>query len=650
MANNVEVVMTAKDAEMVQAWMRGRDSIKAYQDQLAALGGEEQRTADEARKMAAAQKQAFSEAAKIADQLRTPLQKYEDKMNRLRELNKTAGLSPIAFEKQAARYRNEYEQDTGQAAARDAVLAEASERAARSQKKKADAIREAHRVMVAVATPMEKYLTEVARLDYLSKKAGLSHEAYQRAVKAAKDELNRATAKPMPAVDDGMLTRLAAYAAGWLSIGTLISRAATERERLDNRAADVANRFDRSFREFRLQSDLGPDQAETAKQNIIQAANRYGTPIDAAASTATALVSTGFAPNQASGDALRKVLAAVAAQGIQLNEQVGKQLAEGVSATLSANNMELSAENIQRVAKINFALKELPIKITDLNELGKQAGSLKAFGASIEEQFSAMGFLMQRGKDGGEAMTSIRNIMSRIGTMDKSTKEDRDLLRMLKLKQTDVDFVGEDFGTVLQTLKTALDKLPQEKRQLVGSKLAEAREYSSLYTLMQGIDEYRAILNKAKNPGDFSGAVAVGSSGRAKAAQRAMNAEEVSASQRDRMTDVYKQMQEAVDNEQNASPLSRMFKRFVISSLTNVFGMEPALAYEQETTSRVSEAMKSSLDENTKATEELTKAIKGMGGNQGRNGNSTGKPNTNSPARPPSADLSGIPTISIGGM
>lgn len=100
--------------------------------------------------------------------------------------------------------------------------------------------REAEQTTKSVATPLEKYEQQMARLDKQLQAGAISQETYNRAVAKAGQELEAASRTQDSYFKSG-LTNLVQMAAGWVSVTSAInlaSNALKEKQRIEREAAD----------------------------------------------------------------------------------------------------------------------------------------------------------------------------------------------------------------------------------------------------------------------------------------------------------------------------------------------------------------------------------------------------------------------------
>ena len=98
MTAKVEVVMSAKDAELVAAWQRARNNVAAFDSELEKINGTNAKLEASGRK--------------VWDQTRTPLEKYNAEVQRLGELLKEKAIDDETHARAIQRQKDLYNQAT----------------------------------------------------------------------------------------------------------------------------------------------------------------------------------------------------------------------------------------------------------------------------------------------------------------------------------------------------------------------------------------------------------------------------------------------------------------------------------------------------------------------------------------------------------
>ncbi len=221
MANDGQIALkiTAEEAEalaslgrLVQAEDEAADGMR--------------RMAAESRQSAAEHRALFREADKIKQSMTTPLEDYQKRLARLRQMVAANALT----EEEAARAREQAgavyvaavqrefeasEQGQALATARAAELRR-EEAAARAAAKEEDALaKAAQRVKEAHQSPLDKYTAKLRELDTLLVRHKISQQEHTAAVRAAKEEYDLAGDAGDKAFGAGMLGKVTALAAGF---------------------------------------------------------------------------------------------------------------------------------------------------------------------------------------------------------------------------------------------------------------------------------------------------------------------------------------------------------------------------------------------------------------------------------------------------
>ena len=154
MAGKVEVVLSAKDAEMVAAWQRARNNVAAFDAELSKINGTNARLEASGRK--------------VWDQTRTPLERYNAEVERLAELLKNSAIDQETYNR-AVQQQQTVLQNSDEKLKQVAASHQALEAAGK-------------RAWEQTRTPLERYKSEVARLDELLKTGKIDQETYNRSL------------------------------------------------------------------------------------------------------------------------------------------------------------------------------------------------------------------------------------------------------------------------------------------------------------------------------------------------------------------------------------------------------------------------------------------------------------------------------------
>lgn len=389
-----------------------------------------------------------------------------------------------------------------------------------AQKSAAEWGAKAKRVLAELESPQERHNRKLAEYSELRKRNLISEQLFAAAVRRSREELDSATQKSN-GFFDGAAGKVASLAAGYFTVTTAVNgiKFAIDAVMESNRkfieqAEEAGAKYDKLFRQFRIQAGLGAIEGDAAKTNILKQAEIAGFTEDRAASAATALVSAGVSPEQASGGALAGFLATLNAQG--LRDADPSQYADALTAVLQSNGMQVDAANM---TKLGVQLQSEPIKATKLKltSLPKLASISSGLAGAMtqEEQLAAYAVGGSAAGNFDSFGTSMADIIKNLRIAGSKT-DATEYLGKIGLKPGDVDFVGEDFRTVMQRFGGALDKAPEELRSQVLAKVIEGGNISN-FNLMRNnlgtILDTAGSMNSAESQRLYANDVMVGSSG-----------------------------------------------------------------------------------------------------------------------------------------
>ncbi len=407
-----------------------------------------------------------------------------------------------------------------------ASLGKIDDAQAKNAKSAADWDRIAQKTLKDLETPQQRHNMRMKDLNELLNRGKLNQEQFAAA--ARKSQIALDATQQSSSWLDSIGTKLGVAAAGFFTVSTAVGgiRTALSAVRESNQkfiedAEKAGAAYDKIFRQYRIQAGLSEIGGEKAKQNILKQAEVAGFNEDRAGAAATALVSAGVKPELASGGALAGFLATLNAQGLRDSDP--SQYADAMTAVLQSNGMEVNEENM---TKLGVQLQSAPIKDTKLKltSLPQLASISAGLSGAMTQQEQLATFAV-----GGSAMGSFDKMATSMADITKNlrvaaSKPDAvEYLKKVGLKPEQVDFVGEDFGTVMTTLKTALDKAPEELRTQVLSKVIEGGNVSAFNVMQNNLDKIlktAQTMDGADAQALYANDVAVGSSGRGAAAER----------------------------------------------------------------------------------------------------------------------------------
>lgn len=306
---------------------------------------------------------------------------------------------------------------------------------------------------------------------------------------------------------------LGRIAAGYIGVNTAVQGLiATNRQYFAEVEEAAAKVFD-IFQRFRVQSGLRGLEAEEAQGEIGRVALVRGVPLEQAGATATQLVSSGFSVDDAKGRALDSALKVLQASNLARPDVDPAQTIKAASSYLAAQGLEKNAQNLERVGvQFQRLFLATDVQLSDLQTFAPQSAGLAGL-LSVEEQFAA--FDIARGIAGQpeSAAVFLRNFGATLGGSSESASAQA-ALEKLGLTSQDVDFVGENLGTVLDRLSEGLEALPEERRLGVLSQLFEKRGAPLAKALIRDRDKIDDLIATQKDVAGFEDDVREASSGR----------------------------------------------------------------------------------------------------------------------------------------
>ncbi len=492
MANqDVVVVIDANSAKVVQAWQAFRNSIETTEAALGQMSNTQKQAANEAARAEAAAAQARQRGLQLLKSLETADEAYARREREIIDLLAQGGITSRESRQALQRLNDERERGS-----------EATQRQARQEKELASL---QQRVLASIQTPQQKYNQQLAELNRLRGANKLNEQQYAAAVRKSRNELE-ASNKANGGFFDSVMGKASSVAAGYLSVAGAVQgvRSAlgfvidANREFI-TQAEEVAEKYDKIFRQFRIQAGLRGLQGEKAQSQITAIAEEAGINTEIAGSAATALVSSGVSVQDATGGGLRGLLAILNAQGLQESDPT--QYAEAIAQYLNSQGMAVNDQNVRDVGVRlqSAAMKETKFKLTDLPQLAQIGAGLKGR-LTTEEQFAAISTL---GDTLGApiAATQMRDIFKNLEVAG-GKKDATEWLKKMGLKPKDVDFQGESFSTVMKTMQAGLKRLSPEDQNIALNKIVEGTNIGTFRLMM---DEMPRILQRSGQLNDVAG-------------------------------------------------------------------------------------------------------------------------------------------------
>jgi hypothetical protein len=324
--------------------------------------------------------------------------------------------------------------------------------------------------------------------------------------------------------------KLAGMAAGYVSVtGAIGAVIAANKEMLDQ-ADQAALKYDTIFRKVNVQSAMLGVAGEAGKKSILDTAIANAATVEESGAIAQQLAGAGFNAKDATGGALDAVLKAQAAMGEQGTGK-GGVIAESAAQYLKAMGIDATGENLRKtLVAVQQSAKEGFMKFEDLSQV---SGKVGAFGGKAESADVLAAFNIGRSIMGADTASTGLKIFGERTMGAAGDKQRMDLLKQVKLKPEDVDFVGESFDTVLANLDKAVASLPEEKKSGWLQRFfgGEGANFAGALIRDRGqMDKFRNVMG---NEVGFAADVAEMTAGKAAARRRQDLIDERDAEERD---------------------------------------------------------------------------------------------------------------------
>lgn len=401
--------------------------------------------------------------------------------------------------------------------------------AARSLAAQKSQFMEGQRITEQHATSRERHNASVARHRELLRIGAIDQMTFNRAVMASGPAFqNSARSADQAGLSFGALApQFAGVTAGY-AVLTQGVRFYMQANREAAAAADEAMRKQTELLvRYRAQAGLDVLKGAEAKKAINKVALKSASTSEETFGAATALVSTGFDSKEVQNNALLPFMKLIKAQALDPKKATGVgEMAESFSKFLVATGQEQSGENVEKLAIAIQGLKATPMKVTDLGQLAKHASTAKELGRMSPDDMLANFALLTNTEESEEAGTHIREIVRQLATAG-GQKKSVDQLRKMGLKPTDIDFVGEDFATVLSRMETGLQKLPEKSRATALDTLVDGRNIAAYLKLARGQGEVTKLKEKMADKAGFEADYEMTSTGKLAAGVRLKTAQEM---------------------------------------------------------------------------------------------------------------------------
>lgn len=429
--------------------------------------------------------------------------------------------------------------------------------------------RDARRIYESVETAAEKYDRQLVELRAHLDQGTISQQTFARATKKAHDTMQSAGDGGVKAVG-GVTSSLTGLVAGYASLTTAVNFFRQANEEAMRAAEEAATKQDDMFRRFQVQGGLTDLGRAESQGKILQAAESVGVDPSFAAKAATQLVSSGFSVQEATGGSLDILLQGLAASN--LTDSDPTQLTQSLGQFLAAQGLDKNATNLQRVLVGSQRLfKATDLQVGDLSQLAGKSQSLS--GSMTPEEVLAT-FDVLREKIGADnASTALKIFGDRLRGAE-GDKERTSVLKTLKLKPQDVDFIDEDVRTVLARLSKGFESVPETKRSGLLQKLFGTEASSPIEGLLRDRSKIGDALGFIGDQKGFDEDVRIATSGRNAAGRRQAARRERQLAETNANRDLYGNALEEFERTRGTSPVQTAFRRQAYNLMTG-FGFSP---------------------------------------------------------------------------
>ena len=431
-------------------------------------------------------------AKKALDDSTTAAEKYRTTLTSLRSALDSGTISEEKYKRARAAAQATYKEATKDVKA----LADAERAEAKAKQHAAD-------VTNANKTAQDRYIENVRAAKKALDQGRISQETYNR-------ELTRQQAmlKETPSSFGTWVGSIATVAVAYGAVTRVMQSVIAHQQDILNQAAEIGKRFDDNARKWQVLSGQNQLQSAESQKSILGVAMRVGTTSDEAQQAANQLVSAGFSPKDAAGGALESVLMAQRATG---GEAPTEELARGMASFLASQGLAKNSQNMQMMAVgLTGVANATQMKLSQFPDFAKEAAAFKGK-LSIPEQIAASAALQDIGMGGSESGTALRQLVIRGGTADTDKK--KSALRKLGLKESDIDFSGENLDTVLGRLSGGFGKVKAEDRDNILKTLFEEQSIPAITAMMQDREKIKGLQGEFGNVAGFNASVERGTGG-----------------------------------------------------------------------------------------------------------------------------------------
>jgi hypothetical protein len=329
-----------------------------------------------------------------------------------------------------------------------------------------------------------------------------------------KGELNQI--KTQEATFGEMARAIAVPTAAALALVAALIKVADAQRTIVNGGAAMAVNLDTLARKFQIQADLNDAQRVEATKAIIQESSAAGVKAEQGFQTATALASTGFK------DPLQSGALKIALEGMQGTSFAGspEQYVESTAQALSAYGLDKTPKNLADMnTRLAGIFKETAVQAVDMTDFAKNASVLEKR-MSIEEAFAGFAALREKGT-AESASHSMKQVT--LGMIAPNVESEK-AIKELGLKITDLDMVGESFSDAVAVLKTAVDKMPEERQAPVLRKMFGQEGIAAAMNVMEALPRIKELEGVQNNPAALVNNVATATGGMQAQVNRTENA------------------------------------------------------------------------------------------------------------------------------
>ena len=274
-----------------------------------------------------------------------------------------------------------------------------------------------------------------------------------------------------------------------------------EYRRVRNEAAATQEEATAKFINQTITSGLSVSQRSQLAGRSAQIGSRFGVRPAESIGLATELASQGVQAQQVPGF-LGESLKFATAQGKPLDMEMVKAITQQVRV----QDQSMSAATLAQVAREFFGIfLTRPLQPDQITDFARYNSTLKAAGMSNAEQLAFNTASLEILGESRQAATVDRAFVSKLRA---PTSEGTKALGQLGLKPTDVDFIGENLGTILERLAAGLANVNEELRVPALTDIFGQEYGGTAATLIERRKNYEAIVREAQGgAANFEGAV-----------------------------------------------------------------------------------------------------------------------------------------------